>query len=166
MQTAPKSQSAGPIGAVFDWIDRNFLELGREVRLTYLPPLMIYLAAGISGLTGIVGTFFVKDYLGLSAEFLAALGFWAGIPWALKMPLGHIVDLIWRWKGWLVYLGAGLIAVSLLIMVFLIGHREAMIAIMPAGVWFVISTLLAPIGYVVQDAVADAMTVEAVPRVD
>jgi hypothetical protein len=136
------------------------------MRLTYLPPLMVYMAAGISGLTGIVGTFFVKDYLGLSAEFLAALGFWAGIPWALKMPLGHLVDLIWRWKAWLVYLGAGLIAVSLLIMVFLIGHREAMTAVMPAGVWFVLSALLAPVGYVVQDAVADAMTVEAVPRVD
>src|SRR5262249_57652277 len=32
--------------------------------------------------------------------------------------------------------------------------------------WFVFSTLLAPIGYVVQDVVADAMTVEAVPRFD
>ena len=37
-------------------------------------------------MTGIVGTFFVKQYLGLSAEFLAALAFWAGIPWALKRP--------------------------------------------------------------------------------
>ena len=37
---------------------------------------------------------------------------------------------------------------------------------MPAEAWFVLSTLLAPVGYVTQDAVADAMTVEAVPRVD
>jgi hypothetical protein len=148
------------------WFDRNILELGREMRLAYLPPLMVYLAAGVSGLTGIVGTFFVKEYLGLSAAFLAALGFWAGIPWALKMPLGHLVDLIWRWKSGLVWLGAGLIAASLLIMVGLIGHREAMTALLPAEVWFVISTLLAPVGYVVQDVVADAMTVEAVPRVD
>ncbi len=145
------------------WFDRNILELGRELRLSYLPPLMVYLAAGVSGLTGIVGTFFVKEYLGLSAAFLAALGFWAGIPWALKMPLGHLVDLIWRWKSLLVWLGAGLIAASLLIMVGLIGHREAMTAILPAEVWFVISALLAPVGYVVQDVVADAMTVEAVP---
>lgn len=148
------------------WFDRNVLELGRELRLSYLPPLMVYLAAGISGLTGIVGTFFVKDYLGLSAAFLAALGFWAGIPWALKMPLGHLVDLIWRWKGWLVYLGASLIAASLLIMVGLIGEREAMAAVMPVEAWYVLSALLSPVGYVVQDAVADAMTVEAVPRVD
>jgi hypothetical protein len=151
---------------IYDWIDRNVFELGREVRLSYLPPLMVYLAAGISGLTGIVGTFFVKDYLGLSASFLAALGFWAGIPWALKMPIGHVVDLIWRWKGALVYLGAGLIATSLLIMVGLIGHRDAMTAMMSAETWYVLSVLLAPVGYVVQDTVADAMTVEAVPRVD
>src|SRR6185437_2379385 len=91
--------------SVAHWIDRNILSLGREMRLSYLPPLMVYVAYGISGLTGIVGTFFVKDYLGLSAAFLAALGFWAGIPWALKMPIGHTVDLVWRWKSWLVGLG-------------------------------------------------------------
>ena len=148
------------------WVDRNILSLGRDMRLSYLPPLMVYMAYGISGLTGIVGTFFVKDYLGFSASFLAALGFWAGIPWALKMPIGHTVDLLWRWKGWLVGLGAGLLAASLAIMAALIGAREAMTAILPAEVWFVMSALLAPIGYVLQDAVADAMTVEAVPRVD
>jgi hypothetical protein len=154
------------LSAGYRWIDHNILELGRELRLSYLPPLMVYMAAGISGLTGIVGTFFVKEYLGLPASFLAALGFWAGIPWALKMPLGHLVDLIWRWKSGLIYLGAGLIAVSLLIMVGLLSEREAMAAIMPAEAWFILSTLLAPVGYVTQDAVADAMTVEAVPRVD
>ena len=82
------------------------------MRLSYLPPLMVYAAYGIQGLTGIVGTFFVKDYLDLSAEFLAALAFWAGIPWAVKMPVGHVVDLIWRWKALLVWLGAAMIAAS------------------------------------------------------
>ncbi|NMG68882.1 hypothetical protein [Parazoarcus communis] len=154
------------LSAVYRWIDRNILELGREMRLSYLPPLMVYCAAGVSGLTGIVGTFFIKDYLDLSAAFLAALGFWAGIPWALKMPIGHLVDLLWRYKSGLVYLGASLIAASLLIMIGLIGHPEAMRAIMPAEAWFVLSVLLSPIGYVMQDAVADAMTVEAVPRLD
>ena len=154
------------LNRLFNWIDRNVLSLGRDMRWSYLPPLMVYMAYGISGLTGIVGTFFVKDYLGLSASFLAALGFWAGIPWALKMPIGHTVDLLWRWKSWLVGLGAMLLAASLGIMAVLIGNREAMTAIMPAEVWYVLSVLLAPIGYVIQDAVADAMTVEAVPRVD
>lgn len=154
------------LAPLYRWIDRNFIELGRELRLSYLPPLMVYVAAGISGLTGIVGVFFVKDYLGLSAAFLAALGFWAGIPWALKMPLGHLVDLLWRWKAGFVFVGAGLIAASLLIMIGLLAHTEAMRRAMSVEAWFVVSALLAPVGFVMQDVVADAMTVEAVPRVD
>ena len=136
------------------------------LRLSYLPPLMVYAAYGVSGLTGIVGTFFVKDYLDLSAQFLAALGFWAGIPWAVKMPVGHLVDLIWRWKALLVWLGATMIAASLFIMIGLISYFDAMKAWMSAERWFVLAALLAPTGYMIQDAVADAMTVEAVPRVD
>ncbi|MEO7405302.1 MAG: hypothetical protein ABIU95_16710, partial [Burkholderiales bacterium] len=101
-----------------------------------------------------------------SAQFLAALGFWAGLPWTLKMPVGHVVDLIWRWKGWLIFIGAGLLAVSLLIMVGLMSHRAAMEAIMSVERWFITASLLGPLGYVVQDVVADAMTVEAVPLLD
>ncbi len=148
------------------WFDRVVLDLTRQMRWSFLPPLMIYFSAGVSGLTAIVGTFFVKDYLGLSAAFLAGIAFWAGLPWALKMPLGHLVDLIWRWKAVLVWVGAGLIAVSLGIMYLLITDPVMMAEILPVGVWYVTSALLAPVGYVVQDAVADAMSVEAVPRVD
>ena len=151
---------------IFKFLDNTFLDLGRQFKLSYLPPLMVYLAAGISGLTGIVGTFFVKDYLNLSAAFLAGLGFWAGIPWALKMPLGHLVDLIWERKNYMVYFGASLIALSLLIMYGLIIHTEEMAQIFSVETWFVVSVILAPVGYVVQDVVADAMTVEAVPLID
>jgi hypothetical protein len=148
------------------WVEANILDLGRQMRLAYLPPLMVYMAAGISGLTAIVGTFFVKDYLGLSAEFLAMLGFWVGLPWALKMPLGHLVDLVWRWKSALVVLGATLIGVSLVIVLGLLGAPAAMTPYMRLEAWYVLSALLAPLGYVIQDVVADAMTVEAVPVVD
>jgi len=136
------------------------------LRWSYLPPLMVYFAYGVQGLTAIVGTFFVKDYLGLSAAFLAGLTFWAGLPWVLKMPLGHLVDLFWRWKSVMVLIGATLIAASFLIMYGLIAHTEAMIAVMPIGSWFVLAALLAPSGYVIQDVVADAMTVEAIPTHD
>tara|TARA_R110002072_G_scaffold72758_10_gene173728 strand:- start:2168 stop:3796 length:1629 start_codon:yes stop_codon:yes gene_type:complete len=148
---------------IIHWIDRIFVDFARQFRWSYLPPLMVYLAAGVSGLTAIVGAFFIKEYLGLSAAFLAGLGFWAGIPWVLKMPLGHLVDLIWRWKAALIYLGAGLIAVSISIMYGLIAHTDAMTRFMTAEAWYVVSVLLAPVGYVIQDVVADAMTVEAVP---
>ena len=62
----PTEQTPAPPGAlvrqqsaVWRWFDENVFELGRELRLSYLPPLMVYMAAGISGLTSIVGTFFV-----------------------------------------------------------------------------------------------------------
>jgi hypothetical protein len=142
------------------------LSLLRSLRLSYLPPLMVYMAAGIQGLTGIVGTFFIKEYLDLSAEFLAALGFWAVMPWTVKMVVGHVVDLAWRWKEALVFLGAGLLAASIGIMIGLLADPAAMRAVMPAEHWFVLAALLAPVGYMVQDVVADAMTVEAVPRVE
>ena len=151
---------------VWRWIDDTFLDLGRQFRWSYLPPLMVYLAAGVSGLTSIVGTFFIKEYLDLSAAFLASLAFWAGIPWTLKMPIGHLVDLIWRRKALLVYIGASLIALSILIMYGIIAHTETMAEVMKIEAWFVIATILAPTGYVVQDVVADAMTVEAVPTID
>ncbi len=148
------------------WFDATVLDLGRQLRWSYLPPLLVYLAAGVSGLTAIVGTFFIKEYLGLSAAFLAGLAFWAGIPWALKMPLGHLVDLLWRWKALLVYLGAALIALSIGIMYGLIAHTGWMTGFMAIEAWYVTAALLAPTGYVVQDVVADAMTVEAVPTAD
>jgi hypothetical protein len=82
------------------------------------------------------------------------------------MPLGHLVDLIWDRKNYMVYVGASLIAISLLIMYGLIIHTEDMVQIFSVETWFVLSVLLAPVGYVVQDVVADAMTVEAVPLID
>ena len=136
----------------------------RQMRLSYLPPLMVYLAAGVSGLTGIVGTFFVKDYLDLPAEFLAMLGFWVGLPWALKMPLGHLVDVIWKWKSILVFLGATLIAASLTIMLILINAPSLLYTSMSMEAWFVLAAMLSPIGFALQDVVADALTVEPYPR--
>ncbi len=59
MSTPPTAAAPDAPGALWRWIDRNFLELGREMRLSYLPPLMVYIAAGISRRTGNGGTFFV-----------------------------------------------------------------------------------------------------------
>jgi MFS family permease len=151
--------------AFWNWLKNDFLGIFREFRFSYLPPLMVYFAAGVSSFTGIIESFFVKDELGLSAAFLAGLGFWAGMPWALKMPVGHLVDLAWRWKSGFVYVGATLMASSLTIMVGLTGYTERMAGILPVDVWYILSVLLAPIGFMLQDVVADAMTVEAVPPV-
>ncbi|WP_170475656.1 hypothetical protein [Ruegeria arenilitoris] len=148
------------------WWHRTFVDLAQQLQWSYLPPLMVYFAAGVSGLTSVVGAFFLKDYLDLSAAFVAGLAFWAGLPWILKMPLGHIVDLFWRWKSLLILFGASLITLSLLTMYGLVSAPGRMADVMPLEDWYVIALLLAPSGYAIQDVVADAMTVEAVPKVD
>jgi len=149
--------------SIWTWFTKDFLGILHEMRWSYVPPLMVYLAAGISGFTGIIESFFVKEELGLSAAFLAGLGFWAGLPWALKMPFGHLVDLYWHRKSLFVYLGALLMAGSIGIMIGLTGHKTFMATIMALDSWYVIATLVSPVGFVLQDVVADAMTVEAVP---
>ena len=131
-------------------------------KIAYLPPLLIYASAGVSGLTSIVGIFFIKDFLNLSAAFIASIGFWAGIPWALKMPIGFLIDRYWNLKQYFVYLGAFLVSTSLLIMYGILVHKSVMLQYLQIKVWFIISSILTPIGYVLQDVVADAMTVEAV----
>jgi hypothetical protein len=148
-----------------NWFRSDFLGLFRGMRWSYVPPLMVYFAAGVSGFTGIIEAFFVKEKLGLTPASLASLGFWAGLPWALKMPVGHLVDLYWRWKSLFVYLGAAVMSLSLMIMVGLTGYPEHLSRFLALDTWYVISVLLAPIGFVLQDVVADAMTVEAVPAV-
>jgi hypothetical protein len=147
----------------WSWFRDDVLGIVKDMRWSYLPPLMVYLAAGVSGFTGIIESFYVKEELGLSAAFLAGLGFWAGLPWALKMPLGHLVDLYWRQKALFVYLGAALMTASLAIMIGLTGYKHWMGQMLPLETWYVLSVLLSPIGFVMQDVVADAMTVEAVP---
>jgi hypothetical protein len=44
-----------PESVIRSWIDTHVIDLFRQVRLSYLPPLLVYMAAGIAGLTGIVG---------------------------------------------------------------------------------------------------------------
>ena len=166
MAETQRGARGGTGNLAWQWFDAVVLDLGRQMRFSFLPPLMVYFAFGCSTVTGIVGTFFVKDFLDFSAAFLAGLAFWAGLPWALKMPLGHLVDLIWRWKSLLVYLGAGFVAVSMGIMYLVLTQASMMEALLPRGTWYIISFMLAPCGLVLQDAVADAMSVEAVPSHD
>jgi hypothetical protein len=163
MKNAPTFRAMLPAGRLAMRWAAGMRGILRDMRWSYLPPLMVYFAAGVSGFTGIIEAFFVKEKLGLTPALLASLGFWAGLPWAMKMPLGHLVDLFWRWKALFVYLGALLMGASLLIMVGLTGHAGWMATLLPLDAWYVISVLLAPMGFVLQDVVADAMTVEAVP---
>ena len=120
------------------WFMQNVFGIFRKMRWNYIPPLMVYMAAGVSSFTGIIESFYVKEGLGLSAAFVASLGFWAGLPSALKMPLGHLVDLFWHRKSLFVYLGALPMTASLPIMVGLTGYKDRMGEILPVNIWYII----------------------------
>jgi hypothetical protein len=62
------------------WFDAVILDLARQMRWSFVPPLLVYVAYGASGITAVVSTFVIKDYLDVSAAFLAGVGFWAGLP--------------------------------------------------------------------------------------
>ena len=62
---------------IVQFVDNTLIDLGREFRWSYLPPLMVYVAAGISGLTGIVGIFFYKrlsKFIGSISSGIRILG--------------------------------------------------------------------------------------------
>ena len=60
--------------AIWRWIDATILDLGRQMHWSYLPPLLVYLAAGVSGLTSIVGTFFGAMLIGVLRNGLNLVG--------------------------------------------------------------------------------------------
>lgn len=84
----------------------------------------------------------------------------------MKMPLGQPVDLILKWKSVMVFLGASLIAASLTIMLILVNSPSLLYTSLSMDLWFVLAAMLSPLGYTLQNVVADAMTVEAVPTMD
>jgi MFS family permease len=136
----------------------------RAFRRAYLPPLMVYFAYGALGLTAIASSFWVKKSLSLTPAELAALSVWLSLPWAMKMVFGELVDtvrILGSQRRIYVFIGAGLIALSL---VLLAGAAGGWLTFMRPDRLYILASILAVLGVVVQDVVADAMTTEVVPR--
>ncbi len=138
----------------------------KACRIRYLPLLMIYFAYGASGLIGVASTFWVrKDLTSLQPEHLAALGVWLALPWTAKVVFGELVDTIAIFgsrRRVYVYLGASLVAASMLLLASAAGRG---ITFAKPGTLYIIASLLSVFGFVIQDVVADAMSTEVVERV-
>jgi MFS family permease len=147
-------------------LDESLLQPIRAMRRRYLPLLMIYFAAGASGLSGIAESFWVKEELGLTAEGLVALGVWLTVPWTVKMVFGQLVDgvpILGSRRRAYVFLGAGLMASGQLM---LAGAAGKWITFARPEVLYIMASVLAVLGTVIQDVVADAMSTEVVDRTD
>ncbi|MFZ4082337.1 MAG: hypothetical protein ACOYKN_13985 [Pirellula sp.] len=130
--------------------------IGRRI----LAPLFVYFAAGLQGLTAMASLLFVKELLALTAEQIASVTFWLMLPWSMKIFFGQLADQYWQRKVPLMATGIGLVAVSNILMIGLLQFPSAFGSIEVRGAWYCFVALLSPLGFVIQDVVADGMTVE------
>jgi MFS family permease len=138
----------------------------RALRLHYLPLLMIYFAYGALGIVAVAQDFWVKAALTLTPADLAAVAVWLGLPWAVKMVFGELVDavpLLGSQRRIYVFIGAALIALGLLL---LTGAAAGAFPSVHPNTIYIASQLIIVTGVVLQDVVADAMSTEVVSRVE
>src|SRR2546423_6494827 len=122
-------------------------------RVAYLPVLLTYLCFGASMVTGIALLYFEKDTLGLTPGQAAGIAFWLGLPWSMKMVVGVASDVRPMFGS---RRGAYLIVGALCSL----GGYAALAATVRTKAAYLAAMLLVTIGYMVQDVVADALSVE------
>lgn len=133
----------------------------------YIPLLMIYFAYGASGITAIAETFWIKEKLSLSAEALIIIGFWVSLPWTIKMVFGQLADSIRIFgsgRKVYVFIGGALMALSYLVMIGLAAEWDWLLNLAAPGKLFFFASAVATVGFVLQDVIADAMSVEVIDR--
>lgn len=122
-------------------------------RFAYLPILITYFAYGASGVTGIALIFFQKDALGITPAEAAGIAFWAALPWSTKMVVGVASDVhpIFgsRRASYLILGALGSLS----------GYALLAWAVSGKGGFLAAMVVLA-VGFMVQDVVADALSVE------
>ncbi|MDG2394861.1 hypothetical protein [Candidatus Thioglobus sp.] len=143
-----------------------FLTPIRAFRMRYIPLLLIYFAYGSGVFTAIAENFWVKETLDLTAADLAELAVWLGVPWTVKMIFGQMVDSINIFgsnRKSYVYIGAVLITISSLLMIAVVGDH-AIVEDFSKKTVYIFASVIAVVGFVMQDVVADTMTTEVVDK--
>jgi hypothetical protein len=123
------------------------------IRPAYLPVLLTYFAWGASGITGVATLFFQKEALGLTPAEAAKIAFWVGLPWSMKMVVGVASDaypiLGSRRRAYLV-LGALAALAGYIVLATTVADKQMYLAV----------SVLIAVGFMIQDVVADALSVE------
>ncbi|MBI4610023.1 MAG: hypothetical protein HY726_13560 [Candidatus Rokubacteria bacterium] len=122
-------------------------------RPAYLPALLTYFCYGAGSITGVALVFFEKDTLRLTPAEVASITFWLGLPWAMKMVVGVASDVY-------PIFGSRRAAYLLLGAVCSLGGYGALATVIETKGAFLLVMLLVTIGFMIQDVVADALTVE------
>jgi hypothetical protein len=143
--TAGPEASARPVAALRGWLG--------TVRLAYLPVLVTYFAYGASAITGVALVFFQKDALQLTPAEVAGIGFWLGLPWSMKMVAGVASDCY-------PILGSHRAAYLLLGALVSLGGYAALATLVHTKGAYLAAMVLITVGFMVQDVVADALSVQ------
>ena len=138
----------------------------KALRLRYVPLLLVYFAYGSSVFTAIALNFWVKETLDMSAADLAELGIWLTVPWTVKMIFGSLVDSVLIFgsnRKSYVYIGALLITISSLMMIAVVGDYPIVAEFSKKSV-YIFASVIAVVGFVMQDVVADTMSTEVIDK--
>jgi MFS family permease len=122
-------------------------------RRRYIPVFLTYFCYGASTITGVALVFFEKDTLRLTPAEVAEIGFWLGLPWGMKMVVGVASDvypILGSRRGAYLLLGA---------VCSLAGYAVLATAVEGKGS-FLVAMLVVTVGFMIQDVVADALSVE------
>jgi hypothetical protein len=122
-------------------------------RLAWTPILITYFSYGASAVTAIADVYLQKDTLGLTPADVAGIAFWLSLPWSMKMVAGVAADvhpLFGSRRASYLLLGALCSAA---------GYAMLATAVTGRG-GYLLASLLMTIGYMIQDVIADALSVE------
>jgi hypothetical protein len=122
-------------------------------RRAYLPVLLTYLCYEASVVSGIALLYFEKDTLRLTPAEAAGIAFWLGLPWSMKMVVGVASDVR-------PILGSRRAAYLLLGALATLGGYAALATMVRTRPAYLAAMLLVTIGFMIQDVVADALSVE------
>jgi hypothetical protein len=122
-------------------------------RFAWAPVLITYFCYGASAITAIADVYFQKEALGLTPADVAGIAFWLSLPWSMKMVAGVSADvypLFGSRRAAYLLLGALCTTAGYVLLATTVAGRGS----------YLFATLLLTIGYMVQDVIADALSVE------
>ena len=129
------------------------LRLVGRVRWAWMPVLVTYFCYGASAVTGVAELFFQKDVLRLAPAEAAGVAFWLGLPWSMKMIAGVASDVY-------PIFGSRRVAYLLIGAACSLSGYALLATTVATKAAYLAAALFVTIGYMVQDVVADALSVE------
>src|SRR5262245_52426350 len=124
-----------------------------SMRLAYLPVLVTYFCYGASGITSIALLYFQKDALAITPAEAAAIAFWVALPWSTKMVAGVASDVY-------PIFGSRRVAYLLLGALLSFAGYAWLATTVSTKATYLAAMVVITVGFMIQDVVADALSVE------